>query len=165
MISSACALLVVGQLKICDGARPVLPSSMTPPEETAEDTAYNKYETYPPYCSTPDEMEKRAVPPLSQGTINDDSSRLVHVTALIRHGARTPYSGAPAYQCWNGYWEDEETGVWNCDLKTYMSPPATTKEKGGRQALLDSEGLLEEVSVQQLFCETFHIVHTVTQSC
>eukprot|EP00984_Skeletonema_dohrnii_P014009 scaffold5861_cov98-Skeletonema_dohrnii-CCMP3373.AAC.7 len=92
-----------------------------------EDKTYTKYEHYPPYCSTPQEMEKRAIPPLSDTNIQ---TQLVHVTALIRHGSRTPFSGAPSYKCWNGYWESPDTGVWNCDLLTYMSPPATTKEKG-----------------------------------
>lgn len=107
-----------------------------------EDKAYAKYEHYPPYCSTPQDMEKRAIPPLS--SVNDIKvqTQLIHVTALIRHGARTPFAGAPSYKCWNGYWESPDTGVWNCDLKTYMSPPATTKEKGKE---VDEQGnLLEE---------------------
>ena len=49
---------------------------------------------------------------------------------------------APDYQCWDGYWDDEETGIWNCDLKTYVSPPAATKEKG--KQVVDNGGLLEE---------------------
>jgi len=107
-----------------------------------EDKAYTKYEHYPPYCSTPQEMEKRAIPPLSSANDIKVQTQLIHVTALIRHGSRTPFAGAPSYKCWNGYWASPDTGVWNCDLKTYMSPPATTKEKGKE---VDEQGnLLEE---------------------
>ncbi|KAL7543311.1 hypothetical protein ACHAXR_012620 [Thalassiosira sp. AJA248-18] len=134
------ALLALAGLDATSGAKPMFPiSSMTLPSK--EDNAYKKYDKYPPYCSTPDEMDKRAVPPL-QGNSNDGSSKLIHVTALIRHGARTPFMGAPEYQCWPGYWDDEETGIWNCDLKTYVSPPAATKEP----QVVDNTGLLEEVA-------------------
>jgi len=111
-----------------------------------EGSEYSKYAKYPPYCSIPEEMEKRAVPPL-QGDSNSDSSKLIHVTALIRHGARTPFASAPEYQCWNGFWDDHETGIWNCDLKTYVSPPAATKEKKE----FDSEGGLIEEEPDFLF--------------
>lgn len=107
-----------------------------------ESNEYTKYAKYPPYCSTPDEMEKRAVPPLQTSNDNDSSvlPQLIHVTALIRHGARTPWAGAPYYQCWDGYWDDPETGIWNCDLKTYMSPPATEKE----HVVNNDGGIVEE---------------------
>ena len=137
-------ILILSQLAVLHGAKPKFPFSIGDNSDTPfkEQNAYTKYEKYPPYCSTPEEMAKRAVPPL-QGNPNDGSSQLIHVTALIRHGARTPFRGAPDYQCWDGYWDDEETGVWNCDLKTYVSPPAATKEKG---MVVDNEGLIEEVS-------------------
>lgn len=131
------ALLLLGQLGVVICDKPQFPYSSAGPLG-GEGTAYEKYNKYPPYCSTPEEMETRAVPPLQSGAI---ASQLVHVTALIRHGARTPYGSAPNYQCWNGYWDDEETGVWNCDLKTYTSPPAATR---GMEAVI-SNGLLEEV--------------------
>lgn len=126
-----------------------------------KDAWYKKYAAYPPYCSTPDEMEKRAVPPLKKAKGDDgpqkggeeevsESSRLVHVTALIRHGARTPYAAAPSYVCWDGYWDDPETGVWDCELKTYVSPPAASKE---REVVDGAGGLIEEVS----FCVLFFI--------
>ena len=111
---------------------------------------YKKYAAYPPYCSTPDEMEKRAVPPLKKGDGpprgegTSEESRLVHVTALIRHGARTPYAAAPYYVCWDGYWDDPETGSWDCELKTYVSPPAASKE---REVVDGAGGLIEEVSL------------------
>lgn len=113
----------------------------------AEDTSYTRYAHYPPYCSTTEEIEKRAIPPLSNNNNNIPTTQLVHVTALIRHGSRTPFAGAPSYQCWNGYWDSPDTGIWNCDLKTYMSPPATTKEKHE----VDGEGNLIEEEPDFLF--------------
>ena len=56
---------------------------------------------------------------------------------------------------WDGYWDDEETGIWNCDLKTYISPPAATKEKG---QFVDGQGLLEEVK-DQFFTYAYHDYH------
>jgi hypothetical protein len=53
-------------------------------------------------------------------------SRLVHVTALIRHGAQTPYVGPPKYRCWDGYWESTSTGVWDCNLRMKTAPPAAS---------------------------------------
>ncbi|KAL7463246.1 hypothetical protein ACHAXS_003618 [Conticribra weissflogii] len=138
-----------------------------------EGNSYAKYPIYPQYCSTPEEMEQRAIPPLKMHSSHDSSggegsnetddtrkegTRLVHVTALIRHGARTPWAGAPGYQCWDGYWQSEETGVWDCDLMTYMSPPSTGRNDANRRESYgqeesfetvmspekDSEGILEE---------------------
>ena len=120
----------------------------------SEGTSYARYARYPPYCSIPNEMDTRHVPPLppppststsaSASTSTSSypsSSRLVHVTALIRHGARTPYEGPPGYECWDGYWTDPNTGVWDCDLRTYTGPPASTKERGDTS---DSGGPVEE---------------------
>lgn len=88
---------------------------------------YERYAHYPEYCSTPDEMERRSVPPLMKtegGTGGGFDTKLVHVTALIRHGARTPYASAlGGYKCWNDFWTNAETGIWNCHLNTLMSPP------------------------------------------
>jgi hypothetical protein len=104
---------------------------------------YTKYDHYPPYCAIPTEMEDRSIPPLKDylpksGSHNiDDNSnstdtkkkiligetRLVHVTAVIRHGARTPWSSES--KCWDGYWESPQTGKWDCDdLTTFMAPPS-----------------------------------------
>jgi ubiquitin-like domain-containing CTD phosphatase 1 len=52
---------------------------------------YTKYDSYPQYCSTPDEMDARSIPPL-QNDYSYGETRLLHVTALIRHGARTPWA-------------------------------------------------------------------------
>jgi len=90
------------------------------------DTSYDRYPSYPPYCSTPDEMRSRSVPPLLDASTYFDhgigKTRLVQVVPIIRHGARTPWSDR--MECWDGYWQDPETGVWDCDLTTIMSPPS-----------------------------------------
>eukprot|EP00565_Helicotheca_tamesis_P002243 CAMPEP_0185738278 /NCGR_PEP_ID=MMETSP1171-20130828/32455_1 /TAXON_ID=374046 /ORGANISM="Helicotheca tamensis, Strain CCMP826" /LENGTH=619 /DNA_ID=CAMNT_0028409445 /DNA_START=55 /DNA_END=1911 /DNA_ORIENTATION=- len=84
-----------------------------------KDLSYTRYPKYPPYCSVPEDMEKRGVPPLQS---SDLKTKLVHVTSVIRHGARTPWSDQ--MMCWDGYWQDPELGIWNCDLTTMISPPS-----------------------------------------
>eukprot|EP00548_Thalassiothrix_antarctica_P000756 CAMPEP_0194144382 /NCGR_PEP_ID=MMETSP0152-20130528/13449_1 /TAXON_ID=1049557 /ORGANISM="Thalassiothrix antarctica, Strain L6-D1" /LENGTH=629 /DNA_ID=CAMNT_0038844219 /DNA_START=146 /DNA_END=2035 /DNA_ORIENTATION=+ len=80
---------------------------------------YERYPDYPSYCSIPLEMSKRKIPPLSK-SIHVGETRLKHVTAIIRHGARTPWSGD--VNCWKDYWKDD-TSRWDCDLKTFLAPP------------------------------------------
>jgi Histidine phosphatase superfamily (branch 2) len=65
-------------------------------------------------------MEDRRIPPLSDNP-KIGETRIVHATAVIRHGARTPWSAN--MHCWEGYWDDPQTGVWDCDLTTFMAPP------------------------------------------
>jgi len=100
------------------------------------DLSYTRYPNYPPYCSQPEEMAKRAVPPLQS---DDPDIKLVHVTSIIRHGARTPWSHQ--MMCWDGYWQDDETGVWNCDLTTMVSPPSApfVEEVEDNPSLVDNE--------------------------
>jgi hypothetical protein len=81
---------------------------------------YKRYNVYHPYCSTPEEMDKRAIPPLTQDH-RVGESRLVHATVIFRHGARTPYKGG--MECWSGYQENPDTGVWNCSLTSFASSP------------------------------------------
>ena len=89
--------------------------------ETINGDWYTRYESYPPYCSTPPEMATRAIPPL-QSNEHLGETRLAHVTAVIRHGARTPYSSKE--KCWDGYWDPAaDTAVWNCGLTTFLAPP------------------------------------------
>jgi len=109
---------------------------------------YNSYDHYAPYCAVPSQMEERSIPPLRDYLPNNDASvgsdaaskkslvgetRLVHVTAIVRHGARTPWSSE--MKCWNGYWESEKTGKWDCDdLTTFLATPSrngSTTRKGG----------------------------------
>src|SRR5687768_7877792 len=91
--------------------------------DTTDPTSwYTRYPAYPPYCSTPTEMATRTIPPLPVDDVRQGETRIVHVTAVIRHGARTPYS--PNLNCWNGFWESTETGVWDCNLTTILAPPS-----------------------------------------
>ncbi len=79
---------------------------------------YQRYKSYPPYCSDPIEMNTRAIPPLPEDqNTTTYKSRLQRVTAVIRHGARTP---TRTKNCWEGYW-DEPDGIWDCELTTMLS--------------------------------------------
>jgi Histidine phosphatase superfamily (branch 2) len=98
---------------------------------TTEDDFYQRYEKYPPYCSIPQEVEKRHIPKLQQQssalshsnatTRQPLSPTLLHVTAVFRHGARTPWGGN--LNCWDRYHTDPATSVWNCSLTAYAAPP------------------------------------------
>ena len=58
---------------------------------------YTKFPHYPEYCSTQDQMNTRNIPPLK---VSDGiNTQLVHVTAIIRHGARAPH----VEKCWSGW--------------------------------------------------------------
>ncbi|CAB9529968.1 Lysosomal acid phosphatase [Seminavis robusta] len=87
---------------------------------------YTRYPAYPPYCSTPDEMATRGIPPLDvdgggNSSLKLGDSSLRHVTVLLRHGARTPWGNT--LNCWDDYWSNPETGVWDCNLTAWLSPP------------------------------------------
>jgi Histidine phosphatase superfamily (branch 2) len=84
------------------------------------DAWYKRYPAYPPYCSTPEEMKTRTVPPLPRDK-RFGETRLHHVTVIARHGARTPYM--PGLNCWEDYATNPETSVWDCKLNSYLSPP------------------------------------------
>lgn len=74
------------------------------------------------YCSLPEDIFFRSVPPLSDMDYRVGETRLVHVTSIIRHGARTPWSNQET--CWAGYWNaTSDTSKWDCDLTTTMAPP------------------------------------------
>jgi hypothetical protein len=88
-------------------------------------------------------MDKRRIPPVADDPRLGES-RLVHVTAVLRHGARTPHN--PNLNCWEGYRESKETGVWNCNLTTYLSPPPPERvtEEGADVGLEESMFLFEK---------------------
>lgn len=98
-------------------------SSSSPPKEGYRpSTWYKKYDSYPPYCSTPAEMYGRQIPRLRDRDRLIGETRLVHLTAVIRHGARTPWGSQNT--CWEGYWNaSSDTSRWDCDLTTVMAPP------------------------------------------
>lgn len=114
---------------------------LQPPDEVEDKQSwYQRYPRYPDYCSTPEQMEKRGIPPLEESKSSSSSevelnTKLVHVTAILRHGARTILQGPSSsdstdssnYQCWDGYWTNPETGVWDCPLKTLVMPPSPTR--------------------------------------
>lgn len=81
---------------------------------------YTRYRNYPPYCSTPNAVLRREIPLLQKTNATGDTS-LLHVSAIMRHGARTPWGND--LNCWSGYHENPATGVWNCNLTAYLSPP------------------------------------------
>lgn len=112
---------------------------------SSSNTFYQRYEAYPPYCGDPTEMATRSIPPLvppqhkaarrrmddSEGrpTTTTVNTQLVHVTAIIRHGARTPANNS--HQCWDGHWDGPD-GIWDCDLKTLLTTqPPTEAGVGG----------------------------------
>jgi hypothetical protein len=116
------------------GVVPLLILSSAAGADDKPDSWYKRYAQYPEYCSTPAEMQARRIPPLRDNDPHLGDTRLVHVTTVIRHGARTPWSSHQ--ECWEGYWDSEETGIWNCDLTTILAPPTPNhvkEEEGDHQ--------------------------------
>lgn len=77
---------------------------------------YTRYPVYPPYCSTPAEMDTRVIPQVQNDRRLGSNSRLIHTSVIIRHGARTPWT---ALDCWEGY----QPVAWDCNLTTYLATP------------------------------------------
>lgn len=104
---------------------------------------YTRYSQYPEYCSTEEQMNKRSIPPLklSSAQINANMrTELLHVTAIIRHGARTPWG---QHTCWPSFNEHR----WDCELKTMTSPPSQPEilqleESGVEDVRIDGEGAM-----------------------
>lgn len=122
------------------GLVPLLLLSSAAGANDKPDSWYKRYAKYPEYCSTPAEMQARHIPPLRDDP-NLGETRLVHVTTVIRHGARTPWTSDQ--ECWKGYWDSEETGIWNCDLTTILAPPPPNhvKEEEGEHQLEASNAM------------------------
>lgn len=87
--------------------------------EGAPEDWYKVYPVYPEYCSTIEQMNNRKIPPLLVSDSLTGGSQLQHVTVITRHGARTP-SGP--VRCWEGYLENPDTSVWDCDLTSLKAP-------------------------------------------
>ncbi len=108
---------------------------------------YTRYPKYPEYCSNDAQLTKRKVPPLKKydddGSNNNNlniKTQLLQVTALIRHGARTPWND---HTCWSG-WESQG---WDCELKTLTAPPAPPEishleDEATEKVQLDGEGAM-----------------------
>lgn len=110
-------------------------------EMDSKDSWYGRYPHYPEYCSTPAQMDKRSIPRLDP---IDHKTKLRHVTAITRHGARTIAEGPSEndYHCWDGFWTSEETGVWDCPLKSMVMPPSPERiveeeDMGGESSAFD----------------------------
>mmetsp|Transcript_25622 Transcript_25622/g.59119 ORF Transcript_25622/g.59119 Transcript_25622/m.59119 type:complete len:220 (-) Transcript_25622:29-688(-) len=87
---------------------------------------------YPGYCSKPDVMASRSIPPV----LTETSLELLQVHVLIRHGSRTPYSD---YYCWSYDGSVAPRGIapWNCDgVSTVMAPHNTSAGFGEGDLLL-----------------------------
>jgi hypothetical protein len=104
-----------------------LAAALSPFDSLAEEPGswYTRYDAYPPYCSTPEEMDTRRIPDLRDNDPHLGETRLVHVTSIIRHGARTPWSSS--INCWEGFWENSATAIWDCDLTTILAPPSPNR--------------------------------------
>lgn len=97
----------------------LLPRNVSTTEENITEW-YTKYPVYPDYCSTPGQMMTRGIPELEV----DFETKVVHVTSILRHGARTIAKGrASDNQCWDGFWDDPATAVWDCGLTELLAPP------------------------------------------
>ena len=100
---------------------------------------YTRYPHYPDGCSTEEQMNERSIPDL-QTSDESIESELLHVTAIIRHGARTP---TKEHTCWKG-WDEQK---WDCELKTMTSPPSQPEiflleEDGVENVRIDGEGAM-----------------------
>jgi ubiquitin-like domain-containing CTD phosphatase 1 len=64
-------------------------------------------------------MQRRAIPPLQENP-RVGETRLVHVTSIVRHGARVVED---RYDCWKGYLDSPETDEWDCNLDDILALP------------------------------------------
>ncbi|GMI38051.1 hypothetical protein TeGR_g4455, partial [Tetraparma gracilis] len=82
---------------------------------------------YPDYCSHKSGSEfwdQPRVPPLSSSTVASLSPTLLSASAVIRHGARTPWGGG--FFCWDGYRQDASQSVFDCDTSMVMTTAPTS---------------------------------------
>ncbi|KAL3916551.1 MAG: hypothetical protein SGILL_005127 [Bacillariaceae sp.] len=120
-LDSLLLTLLIIELLFCVLPKVSEATTTTFPSDPHYDNAYSRRSHYPEYCSTPEHMHQRHIPPLGTTFKEIGETRLVHVTTVIRHGARTPWSSE--LHCWDGFWESPETGVWDCNLTTFMTQP------------------------------------------
>jgi len=99
---------------------------------------FSRYDYYPSYCSTPDEIKKRKIPNVRKEVDESmNTTRIIQVFTFIRHGSRTPEKSiripGKNSSCWKGYMDSEaDTSIWNCDLysnneseKVWIENPGT----------------------------------------
>jgi hypothetical protein len=114
---------------------------------TNPDDWYTRYPAYPPYCATPQEMAHRQIPPLIQDS-RTGQTELLHVTGVIRHGARTPWTGF--LNCWEGWAQKDD--VWDCNLPTIVGVPSTEwvfqreQQEGGSPGMMLFEKYYDALS-------------------
>ncbi len=111
---------------------------------------YNHDErTYPDYCTTDLKHATFKIPRLRRDSaiIGDpDSLQLLHVTGVIRHGARAPVA---RHQCWPSYLEDDEdTSEWDCSLNTLTAAPSNKAIEFFKSQDLEFGENVQDFSVQ-----------------
>lgn len=70
---------------------------------------------HPEYCSPIEHVKGRVIPPASQ--LHTDKYELVRVSAIIRHGSRSP---SELTHCWPSY---TPTSHWGCDASEFITTP------------------------------------------
>jgi Histidine phosphatase superfamily (branch 2) len=130
-----------------------------------EDQWYTRYPHYSPYCATPQEMATRKVPPLAQDK-RFGETRLNYVTAILRHGSRTPYKAG--LNCWEGYDTLPETSVWDCNLTAYLAPPppdTIDREEGHSSSMHDEAMFLFEKRYDALINPANNLSNNLRGTC
>lgn len=129
-----------------------------------EENWYTRYAAYPPYCSTPDAMAQRKIPALLEDSRTGET-RLLHATAVLRHGARTPWKAG--INCWEDYTTNPETAVWDCNLTTYLSPPPPERvtEEGATSVGSDEAMFLFEKRYDALTTPQYNLSNFLQGTC
>jgi len=130
-----------------------------------EDTWYTRYPAYHPYCSTPDAMAQRHIPALPTKDTRLGETRLLHATAVLRHGARTPWKAG--INCWDDYTLNPETAVWDCNLTTFLSPPPPERvtEEGATSVGSDQAMFLFEKRYDALASPQYNLSNFLQGTC
>jgi len=124
---------------------------------------YKRYPSYPEYCSTPHQLEARKIPPLVTGNNSNSvghgkyTTQLLHVSTIIRHGARTPWG---AHNCWSGFWSpNSTTSVWDCALTTITSPPAQPQVSFAEHEHITDPTKLDGLGAMFLYEKRYDALH------
>jgi Histidine phosphatase superfamily (branch 2) len=139
---------------------------------------YTRYKAYPDYCSTSMEND-RAIPPLLQHEETTGSTRLLHVSVVIRHGARTPWNALDQMHCWPGFPYNSTThgtdddAAWNCqaenEIQTILGTPSSRtiaqKEKTANSTTSTSAMFLFPKYYDSLPSSSPHLHNNLQGSC